>query len=100
MDSTQLHIASYYCKVRGADRIDYMKHLLTYNDVLFIQEHWYTELGLYDFDGLFEDFFVIGIYGMNENEILLGRPYGGCAIIYNNRTQCTVGHSASNCPSQ
>ena len=31
---------------------------------------------------------LIAVSGMNQNEVLVGRPYGGCAILYDDRMSC------------
>ena len=90
IDNTKIRIATYNSKGHGTDRIDYMKQLLYSNDVLFIQEHWYFESGITDFEAQLDGFSVLGISGIDESEVLLGRPYGGCAIIYNNRLKCSI----------
>ena len=33
--------------------------------------------------------YIYGVSGMNENELLTGRPFGGCAILISNRLKCT-----------
>ena len=45
---------------------------------------------LNDFESKLDNVYVIGISGMDENELLYGRPYGGCAIIYNRQFKCNV----------
>ena len=90
MDNKHLRIATFNSKGHGADRIDYIKQILTTNEVLFIQEHWYFDSGMKDFEAQFDGFSLLGISGIDENEVLSGRPYGGCAIIYNNLLKCTA----------
>ena len=90
MDSTILRIASYNSKGHSSERINYMNNLLKSNDVLFVQEHWYLNSQLSDLSALLDNVNVIGTSGMNDNEIRSGRPYGGCAIVYNKQIKCTV----------
>ena len=46
-----------------------------------IQEHWLlTEhLGALN---LSDDFLSVGVSDMDSHELILGRPYGGCGILY------------------
>jgi exonuclease III len=57
-------------------------------DILFVQEHWYFEHDIKLLQESIDNVQVYGISGMNNNELLVGRPYGGCAIILNNRVKC------------
>lgn len=59
---------------------DYVSALLNSLDFCLIQEHWLlTEhLGALDIS---DEFISIGVSGMDSSNLLLGRPYGGCAIL-------------------
>ena len=72
------------------DRIEYMKHLMLENDIMFLQEHWYMSSELKDLEYLLKTVHVTGISGMNEQILLQGRPHGGCALVYNKLLNCTV----------
>ncbi len=90
MDRSHLHIASLNSRGHASDRIEYINRLMSINDILFIQEHWYSSSQLNDLESKLDNVHVIGISGMDDNELLYGRPYGGCAIIFNNQLKCTV----------
>ena len=64
--------------------------LMTTNDIVLVQEHWYMASELYNLENMLNDVRVIGISGMDESVLLQGRPHGGCAIIYNTRLKCSV----------
>ncbi len=87
---SKLRIASYNMKGHARDRIDYMNTLLQSNDILFVQEHWYLSSQLSNLEASLSNVNVIGISGINESELLTGRPYGGCAIVYDKRLKCIV----------
>ena len=55
--------------------------LLLSNDICLIQEHWLlqNQLNLLSID---PNFLSVGVSGMDNSKLLIGRPYGGCAILY------------------
>jgi len=58
--------------------------LISSPDVIMIQEHWLTTDNLYKLDDLSDNYFVFGSSAMNERVLsgpLVGRPFGGTAII-------------------
>ena len=79
-----LKIGSYNCRGHAKDRIDYIQKLMKECDVLFLQEHWYLESNLSCLENQLSGVSVFGISGVHERKIPIGRPYGGCAIVYNN----------------
>ena len=53
-------------------------------DIIMIQEHWLSPGNLYKLDNISSDYFVFGSSAMNDRLTagpLLGRPYGGTAIL-------------------
>ena len=60
----------------------YLNKLLYDWDILFLQEHWLSvdQLGLLANPNA--DYFARGICGFVNSEVLKGRPYGGCGILY------------------
>ena len=55
--------------------------LLSFNDVLFIQEHWLFQEKLHVLSNFHNDFTAVGVSGMDNCVLLHGRRYGGCAIL-------------------
>ena len=49
-----------------------------------IQEHWLLYEQLHRLS-THDDFLCVGVSGMLSSEIHCGRPFGGCAILYQNR---------------
>ena len=49
--------------------------------ICLIQEHWFFEEQL-NLLNIHNDFLSIGVSGMESSNLLHGRPFGGCAILY------------------
>ena len=60
-----------------------MKDILSQTDILFLQEHCLYEKQISELNQL-GDIGYHGVSPMDENVPLLGRPFGGCAIIWKN----------------
>ena len=90
MESHQLiKIASYNC--RGAqNKMEYLKTLLSTADILCIQEHWLSELQLSFLGDIDDRFGYIGVSGFDRTGVLMGRPYGGCGILWRSDIACNV----------
>ena len=75
-----LNLVSFNCRGWNLGQLS-VKDLLRSHDICFIQEHWLLQdqLGLLNVNS---DFLSIGVSGMDSSKLLLGRPYGGCAILY------------------
>ena len=87
--SNSLRLVSFNCRGWNSGRylIHDMSHLF---DFCFVQEHWLfdSQLGLLNFSPHFSSF---GVSGMDDS-ILLGRSYGGCAILYRKSLAPFVSH--------
>ena len=46
-------------------------------DICFIQGHWLTSNLLYKISDISSDFLCVGVSGMDDSSLLIGRPYGG-----------------------
>ena len=48
-----------------------------------IQEHWLTSNLLYKIGDISSDLYnYVDVSGMDDSSLLIGRPYGGCSILY------------------
>ena len=67
-------------------------------DICFIQEHWLTCNLLYKVGDISSDFLCVGVSGMDDSSLLIGRPYGGCSILYRKSLSSCVTplHTSSN----
>ncbi len=75
-----LRVASYNCRGLNSGRPAVLD-LLEICDFCFIQEHWLLHEQLHRLN-VHDDFFSIGVSGMESSELHYGRPFGGCAIFY------------------
>ena len=57
-------------------------------DILLLQEHWQLENQLDNFSSIFTGTHSHGVSGMNEHEIVQGRPYGG--VKCNSNRLCAI----------
>ena len=48
---------------------------------MFLQEHWLSERRLVDLN-VHSQFHMHGLCGFDNSEVLSGRPFGGCAILW------------------
>ena len=84
----ELVVASWNSRGHRVDRLRYLHRLKDECHVIFVQEHWLFDFELHKLtDGLAHTS-LIAVSGMNQNEVLVGRPYGGCAILYDDRMNC------------
>jgi len=60
----------------------YIRRILSSCDILFLQEHWLADGQLACLTSLSADHVAVGISGFDDSDVLRGRPYGGCAIIW------------------
>jgi len=87
--AVNLSIISFNCKGHSDDRIDYINQLVAAYDIILIQEHWYNDYDLPSLACRIRNVQVFGSSGMETSELLIGRPYGGCAILLSDRLNYT-----------
>ena len=75
-----IHIVSYNCRGWNSGQIAVCE-LLQSCDICLIQEHWlfHDQLNLLNIDS---NLLFVGVSAMDSSKLLLGRPYGGCAILF------------------
>jgi hypothetical protein len=52
--------------------------------VLIWQEHWLHHNQLATINEISHDFCSVSVSGMDFESLLVGRPFGGCSILYRN----------------
>jgi hypothetical protein len=67
-----------------------MNKLMNICDVLLVQEHWYLDTDISKIAQYIDNVEVVGVSGMENSQLISGRPYGGCAFVYWNSLKCTV----------
>ena len=77
-----LKIASYNCNGFGADRVKYINKLASENTFLLLQEHWLLKTQLDKIESEVNNVSSHSVSGVQCNELFVGRPYGGCAILW------------------
>ena len=87
---TQLSIATYNSHGHAPDKLAYINKLSQKFDFILIQEHWLMESQLNLFQNTINNIRAHGVSGMNSQELLVGRPYGGVAILWRNAIMTKV----------
>lgn len=85
IDCTGLHnltICSYNCRGYNNSKTVFINNLLSECDILCLQEHWLADSQLPVLGCINNEFQCTGVSGFNDTEVLSGRPYGGCAILW------------------
>ena len=78
--NTSLKFCTYNC--RGwKSGCDYVNDLLKSCDFCLIQEHWLFQ-DQFSTLNICSDFYSVSVSGMSGDELILGRPYGGCTIFF------------------
>ena len=54
-----------------------------------MQEHWLFDFEFHKLTQGLNNTSLIGVSGMDQTQVLVGRPYGGCAILYDDQMNCT-----------
>jgi hypothetical protein len=88
----QLHFISRRINCRGfnSSKSAYIKSALTSAVVLFLHEHWLSSNQLALLGGIDANFIHTGVLGFDNWDILIGRPDGGCAILWRPDLACQV----------
>ena len=79
-----IKIASYNSTGLGTDKTAYVRHLCDNQniDILFMQETWLTERNMNQLAFIHDSYMFHGVSGIKNDELLLGRPHGGVAILW------------------
>ena len=59
-----------------------LSHFIDSLDLYFLQEHWLLRDQLYLINNISPDFLSVSVCGMDNSELVCGRPYGGYSILY------------------
>jgi Reverse transcriptase (RNA-dependent DNA polymerase)/Endonuclease/Exonuclease/phosphatase family len=85
-----LSVMSYNCRGFNFVKSSYINNLLLNCDILFVQEHWLSDKQLPDLNHINAHFLSHAVCGFDNSEVLIGRPYGGCAILWRSDIQARV----------
>lgn len=75
-------ITSYNCHGLGGGKMEYIASLCSKSDFVFLQEHWLLPDNLNIFQIRIPRISCHGTSAMSTSELLTGRPYGGCSILW------------------
>ena len=87
-NARNLTFCTYNCRGHRPDRIEYIKRIMHSCDILFLQEHWLFTQNVLSFADRVGSVNIHATSGMNESELLLGRPYGGYAFVWKKSLNC------------
>jgi hypothetical protein len=63
---------------------------------LLLQEHWLSEGQLQLLGEIDANFLYAGVSGFDNSDVLTGRPYGGCAILWRSNLAATINVISTN----
>ena len=75
-------LGSYNCRGYNSVKRDFIHKHLANVDILFVQEHWLSDSQLPDLGNVDNNISFSGVSGFDNSELLYGRPYGGCAFLW------------------
>ena len=83
--TVMLRISSYNCQ-SSKRNIGGISKLCNVSDIVFIQEHWLFPSDLPILNNIHHEFMSYGISSIDPSDgLLLGRPYGGVAVMWKNK---------------
>lgn len=77
-----LKISSFNCRGFNSTKCSYIKSLLSKCNIMFLQEHWLSVAQLGTLNSISDSVSFHATSGFDNSDVLTGRPYGGCAILY------------------
>ena len=79
-----IRISSYNCKSFKRN-VNGIARLCNISDIVFVQEHWLFPSDLPLLNNVHQEFMSFGISSIDPSDgLLLGRPYGGVAVLWRN----------------
>ena len=81
-NNNSLQIVSYNCRGFNVSKKPYIKSLLPSTTIAFLQEIWLSDDQLGLLGDIDSNYSYTGVSGFDCSEVLSGRPYGGCAILW------------------
>ena len=86
-----IRLCTWNSRGHAIDRLMYIERLLQHCDILLVQEHWLMDGDLHRLIAISPDeLTVCGVSGMDPQHLLVGRPFGGCALIHKRNLRCSV----------
>ena len=77
-----LTVKTYNCRGLNSSKKSYVVNLLSDCNFLFIQEHWLSSSQLSELNFLSPNHYGVVVSCFGNDDVLRGRPYDGCAILW------------------
>ena len=77
-----LKICSFNCKGFNVSKVKHIENVLKQCDLLLFQETWALPRDVRKIIQYFPKYNTFGVSTINDDVILVGRPYGGCSFLY------------------
>ena len=89
-NTSSINIGSFNSRGLNQSKRAYIVSLFSKLDILFLHEHWLSDAQLAVLGNIAENVSYTGVSGFSSSDILTGRPYGGCAILWRSNLTMTV----------
>ena len=92
MAGLTLKLVSYNSTGLGGAKMEFISDMLQEEnvDILLLQETWLLSSNITKLAEINDKFSFVGTSGMDESQLLQGRPYGGLAIMWNKKLSCQI----------
>ena len=90
MAVNSLKICSYNIQGLNRSKWEYLNDLVCDQDFVFVQEHWLHNTQAHVISDNLNGVQFSCVSGMDDNELISGRPFCGCVIIWKNTLTCKV----------
>ena len=85
-----LRLCSYNSHGLGPGKMEYIGSMMKSCDFLFVQEHWLVGERLHIFSNEINGIACHGVSGMDSSKPHVGRPYGGCSVLWKSDIAGTI----------
>lgn len=89
-DANSIILGSYNCRGYNESKKEFVRHILSKVNILFLQEHWLSDSQSASLVNIDSGVLCTAVSGFDNSEILSGRPYGGCAIFWRSGLKLNV----------
>ena len=87
-----LIISSFNCRGFNSIKSRYIENLLSTCHIIFLQEHWLDDAQLGTLANISAGVAYTAVAGFDNSDVLTGRPYDGCAILWQSNLLVNVSH--------
>ena len=77
-----IKICTFNCRGFNLGKVKHVESLLANCDILLVQETWALPDQVGKLNQYFDEYNTYGVSGINANELLSGRPYGGVLFLF------------------